>query len=259
MNNWQPQKPPLAAGQKIYFISDFHLGVPSAASSLAKEKKVIRWLEAVQHDAAHIYIMGDIFDFWFEYKHTVPKGFVRLLGKLAQLTDAGIPITFFTGNHDMWMFDYFTKELNIEIYREPKEMVISGKRFLIGHGDGLGPGDWSYKLIKKVFTNPFFQWVFSIAPPRLGIGIAQMWSKKSRISNKTVDEQFLGEKEWIYIHCKEVEAIKPHDYYIFGHRHLPLDMKVGEAARYVNLGEWVNFYTYAEFDGNELTLKTFEG
>lgn len=248
----------LPVGKKIYFISDFHLGAPDAVSSLARERKIVRWLEMVKHDAAHIYIMGDIFDFWFEYKHTVPKGFVRFLGKIADLTDSGIPITFFTGNHDMWMFDYLTKELNVKIYRKPKSIIINKKRFLLGHGDGLGPGDWTYKLIKKVFANPFFQWVFSISPPRLGIGIAQMWSKKSRISNKTVDEQFLGEKEWIYIYCKEIEARQRHDYYIFGHRHLPLEMQVSETARYINLGEWVNYYTYAEYDGSSLALKNFE-
>lgn len=248
----------LPLGKKIYFISDFHLGAPDATSSLARERKIVRWLEMVRHDAAHIYIMGDIFDFWFEYKHTVPKGFVRLLGKIAELTDAGIPITFFTGNHDMWMFDYLTKELNVKIYKKPKSIIINKKRFLLGHGDGLGPGDFTYKLIKKVFANPFFQWVFSISPPSLGMGIAQMWSKKSRISNKTVDEQFLGEKEWIYIYCKEMEASQHHDYYIFGHRHLPLEMKVSETARYINLGEWVNFYSYAEYDGDSLSLKNFE-
>lgn len=249
----------LEEGKKIYFISDFHLGIPTAEISLAREKKVIRWLDTVKHDAAHIFIMGDIFDFWFEYKYTVPKGFVRLLGKLAELTDSGLPITFFTGNHDMWMFEYFTRELNIPIYRNPLEILISNKTFLIGHGDGLGPKDASYKFIKKVFTNRFFQWVFSIAPPSLGMGIAQKWSQKSRISNKTIDEQFLGEKEWIYKYCQSVESNNHHDFYIFGHRHLPLDMKVSDSSRYVNLGEWVNFYTYAEFDGKELTLKTFEG
>lgn len=248
----------LPLGKKIYFISDFHLGAPDAESSMARERKIVRWLEMVKHDAAHIYIMGDIFDFWFEYKLTVPKGFVRLLGKIAELTDSGIPITFFTGNHDMWMFDYLTKELNVKIYKKPKSIIINKKRFMLGHGDGLGPGDFTYKMIKKVFANPFFQWIFSISPPWLGIGIAQMWSKKSRISNKTVDEQFLGEKEWIYIHCKEIETRQHHDYYIFGHRHLPLEMKVGQTARYINLGEWVNYYTYAEYDGASLSLKNFE-
>lgn len=253
-----PEDIPLPPGKKVYFISDFHLGVPDRDSSLARELKIIRWLEMVKHDAAHIYIMGDIFDFWFEYRYTVPKGYVRLLGKLAELTDSGLPITFFTGNHDMWMFDYFTQELNIPIIRKPMSITIQSKKLMLGHGDGLGPGDWSYKFIKTIFTNRFFQWVFSISPPSLGIGIAQWWSRHSRISNKTVDEHFLGEKEWIYLFCKDEEAKQHHDYYIFGHRHMPLEMKVGNNARYINLGEWVNYYTYAEFDGDSLSLKYFE-
>lgn len=253
-----PDDIPLPPGKKVYFISDFHLGVPDRDSSLARELKIIRWLEMVKHDAAHIYIMGDIFDFWFEYRYTVPKGYVRLLGKLAELTDSGLPITFFTGNHDMWMFNYFTQELNIPIVRKPKSISIREKKFMLGHGDGLGPGDWSYKFIKTIFTNRFFQWVFSISPPGLGMGIAQWWSRHSRISNKTVDEHFLGEKEWIYLFCKDEEAKQHHDFYVFGHRHLPLEMKVGNSARYVNLGEWVNYYSYAEFDGDSLSLKYFE-
>ncbi|TAH24392.1 MAG: UDP-2,3-diacylglucosamine diphosphatase [Cytophagales bacterium] len=248
----------LPQGKKIYFISDFHLGAPDPKSSLLREKRIVRWLDMVQYDAAHIFFLGDIFDFWFEYKHTIPKGFTRFLGKIALLRDTNIPITFFTGNHDMWMFDYFPKELGIPVIKTNKSLIINKKKFMLGHGDGLGPGDYSYKMIKKIFANSFFQWVFSIAPPTLGIGIAQLWSKKSRINNKSEDEKFLGEKEWIYNYCKEVENNFHHDYYVFGHRHLPMEMQVATNSRYINLGEWVNYNTYLEFDGTSACLKRFE-
>jgi UDP-2,3-diacylglucosamine hydrolase len=243
----------LPEGKKIYFISDFHLGVPDAASSLEREKKIVRWLSMVEKDAAAIFLMGDIFDFWFEFKYVIPKGFVRLQGKLAELTDKGLPIYWFTGNHDMWIFDYFTKELNITIVRDPEVLALNGKKLYIGHGDGLGPGDYFYKFIKKVFRNHFFQEWFRITPPAIGIGIAQYWSRHSRISG-IKKEQYLHDKEWLLIYSKEQEKIAHHDYYIFGHRHLPLNLEVNSESRYINLGEWVNFYTYAVFDGEQVSL-----
>ena len=247
----------LPSGKKIYFASDFHLGVPSYEASLAREKKIIRWLDSIEQDAHSIFLVGDIFDFWFEYKHVIPKGFIRLQGKLASLTDKGIPVYWFTGNHDMWIFDYFTKELNISILREPQELVINNTKILVGHGDGLGPGDYFYKFLKKIFANSFFQWVFRMAPPAVGIGIANGWSRRSRIIGLK-KEKFLGDDEWLYVYCKELETKSHHDYYIFGHRHLPLNLEVGNGAHYINLGEWVNYYTYAEFDGKELLLKEFK-
>jgi UDP-2,3-diacylglucosamine hydrolase len=248
----------LPAGKKIYFASDFHLGVPTTASSLARERLIVQWLDSIKHNAHSIYLLGDIFDFWFEYKYAIPKGFIRFQGKLAELRDAGIPIFFFTGNHDMWMFDYFTKELSIPIYREPIEFEISNVRFLIGHGDGLGPGDNLYKIQKRFFTSNGCQWLFARIHPNLGIGIAHYWSKQSRIGNLKREEKFRGnENEFLLTYCKVQEKMKHHDYYIFGHRHLPLDLTVSENSRYINLGEWVHFNTYAEFDGKQLTLNTF--
>ncbi len=248
----------LAPGQKVYFASDFHLGVPDAETSRARELKIVRWLDEAKKDAAAILLLGDIFDFWFEYRHTIPKGFIRLQGKLAEITDAGIPVLFFTGNHDMWMFDYFPKELNIPVLRHPISTTINGHTFYIGHGDGLGPGDHTYKIIKKVFANKACQWAFARLHPNLGIGLANMWSRKSRISNVKKDEAFLGEDEWLLQYCREVEEKQHHDYYLFGHRHLPLDLPIGDKSRYVNLGEWVNFCSYAVYDGNTLTLEHFE-
>ena len=245
-------------GKKIYFASDFHLGVPDFQTSLEREKRVVKWLDSIQHDAHTIYLLGDIFDFWFEYKHTIPKGFIRLQGKLASLRDAGIPIVFFTGNHDMWMFDYFPSELGIPIYRNPQSLVVGDQKLLIGHGDGLGPGDHTYKFIKKFFNSRLCQWLFARIHPNLGIGIASYWSRKSRISNSKREEKFQGEEgEFLWTYCNEVESQQHYDFYIFGHRHLPLDLKIGETSRYVNLGEWVHFNTYATYDGKQVALKTF--
>ncbi|MCX6313322.1 MAG: UDP-2,3-diacylglucosamine diphosphatase [Sphingobacteriales bacterium] len=250
----------VAANKKIYFLSDFHLGAPNPEASLVREKKIIRFLDRIKADAAQIFIVGDLFDFWYEYKKVVPKGYVRILGKLAELTDAGIPIHFFVGNHDMWMRDYFQKELNIPVYFEPAEFTFNQKIFLIGHGDGLGPGDHGYKFIKKIFRNKIAQWMFGALPPSLGMGIAHYFSRKSRAQTGSTDEHFLGEEnEWLIIYCKELLKTKDYDFMVFGHRHLPLDIKINDPgsameSRYINLGDWIKYFSYAVFDGNNLTL-----
>jgi len=245
---------------KIYFASDFHLGAPNQKESLKREKLIVKWLDEIKIDAKEIYLVGDVFDFWFEYKSAIPKGFVRLQGKIAELTDSGIPIHFFTGNHDMWAFDYLPKELGITIYREPISKEFDGKKFLIGHGDGLGPGDGTYKMLKAVFSSKICQWAFARIHPNLGIGIANAWSRRSRKSNITYDEVFHGEdKEHLVLYCNDyIKKDKSIDYFIFGHRHLPLEVKIGEKAKYINLGEWIKYNTYAVFNGNELELKTFQ-
>lgn len=246
-------------GQKIYFASDFHLGIPDYASSLEREKKIVRWLDIIKKDAAEIYLLGDVFDFWFEYSTVVPRGFVRLLGKIAELTDSGIPVHWFTGNHDMWIFDYVPKELNVTLHRSPIQREYSGKKFYIAHGDGLGPGDHGYKFIKKVFASGLSQWLFARIHPNLGIKIARYWSGKSRIATGRNDEKYLGdEKEYLAIYSKEILSKEHFDYLIFGHRHLPLDVTFGK-SRYINLGDWVRYFTYAVFDGSELKLLKFEG
>jgi UDP-2,3-diacylglucosamine hydrolase len=250
----------LSAGKKIYFISDFHLGVPDRKSSLAREKKVVRWLEMIRPDVQVLYLMGDVFDYWFEYSHAVPKGYVRLLGKLAELADAGVEIHYFTGNHDMWVFDYLPEEIGLQLHREPIHKEYNRFKFYLGHGDGLGPGDHGYKFIKKVFANPVSQWLFARIHPNSGIRIMQYFSKKSRIATGDTDEKFMGEdKEWLIIHSKEILKKEHFDYFIFGHRHLPLDIKLNERSRYINLGEWINHNTYAVFDGNTLKLESFTG
>ena len=248
----------LPPGKKVFFASDFHLGVPDHKSSIERERKIIRWLETIEKEAHTIFLLGDIFDFWFEYRHAVPKGYIRLLGKLAQLRDTGVSIIFFTGNHDMWMFDYFEKELNIPVYRNPQVLICGNDKFLIGHGDGLGPGDKTYKILKRIFSSPVCQWFFGWLHPNIGIAIANRWSRGSRISNNKKQEKFRGEdREFLLIYCREVEKREHHDYYVFGHRHLPLDIRINDSSRYVNLGEWVNFTSYACYDGNNLELKEF--
>ena len=244
--------------KKIYFLSDFHLGAPDAASSLQREKQVVRFLDEIKNDAAEIFLVGDMFDFWYEYRKVVPKGFTRLLGKLAELSDAGIPMNFFVGNHDMWMKDYFLKELNIPIYFEPKEFERNGKKFLIGHGDGLGPGDKGYKFLKKIFRNPFCQWLFGLLPPYFGMGLADYFSRRSRAQTGASEEVFLGDdKEWLIIYSKEILKEKNFDFFVFGHRHLAIDHRLSDSSRYINLGDWIHYYTYAVFDGNNLQLKSF--
>jgi UDP-2,3-diacylglucosamine hydrolase len=242
-------------GKKIHFLSDFHLGVPDAASSLAREKRIVAFLDEAAKDADEIFLLGDLFDFWFEYRRAVPRGHVRLLGKLAELTDRGIPVHLFIGNHDMWIFDYVPKETGVIVHREPIERTIDGKQFLIGHGDGLGPGDHGYKFMKKVFRNPVCQWLFARMHPNFGLWLGDFWSGRSRKKSYANDRKWLGEdKEWLVLYCKEQLARKHYDYLLFGHRHLPIDLEVAPGSRYINLGDWITYYTYATFDGTELKL-----
>lgn len=250
----------LGKGQKVYFASDFHLGSPDYNSSLVREKKVVRWLDTIKADACELFLIGDVFDFWFEYGHVSPNGYSRLLGKLAELSDSGIKIHWFTGNHDMWIFNYLPEEIGFTLYRQPVIRTMNDRVFFIGHGDGLGPGDRGYKFIKKVFANKLCQWMFKWIHPEVGMAMGEFWSRKSRKSTHTEKEKFLGEEnEWLVIYAREQLKLKHFDYFIFGHRHLPLDLKVAEKSRYINLGDWISHFTYAEFDGGLLSLKKFEG
>ncbi len=243
---------------KVYFLSDSHLGIPDHSSSLSREKKLVRWLDHVKRDAAAIYLLGDIFDFWFEYRNVVPKGYVRLLGKLAELSDSGIPIHYFTGNHDMWVFEYFEKELGLIMHKDPADVEIFGKKFHIGHGDGLGPGDKGYKLLKSVFACRFCQRLFAALHPGIGMRLAGYFSKKSRLANKPDEEVFLGEdKEWLVIYSKEVLGKQDVDYFIYGHRHVPVNIEIAPGVRYLNTGDWFHHYSYAVFDGDTIELQTF--
>ncbi|GAB4262085.1 MAG: UDP-2,3-diacylglucosamine diphosphatase [Vicingaceae bacterium] len=247
------------AGTKTYFLSDFHLGAPNEQLSKQREKHICSFLDSIKNDASAIYLVGDVFDFWFEYKHAIPKGFVRLQGKIAELTDYGIKVYWFIGNHDMWIFDYIPNELGVELIKKPVSIQLGNKKIYIGHGDGLGPGDHGYKFIKKVFANKFCQWLFARIHPNLGIGIAQYWSRKSRKVNQTKDLVFEGEdKEWLVQYCKEVLATEHFDYFIFGHRHLPLNIQLKPNSHYINLGDWISHYSYAVFENDTVELKEFK-
>jgi UDP-2,3-diacylglucosamine hydrolase len=244
---------------KIYFASDQHFGAPTPELSAPREQRFVKWLDEIKQDADVLFLVGDLFDFWFEYKTVVPRGFVRVLGKLAELKERGIEIHFFVGNHDLWMDDYFEKELGIPVYHRPQEFTFNGKSFLIGHGDGLGPGDKGYKRMKKVFTNPVSKWLFRWLHPDVGVKLAQYLSVKNKLISGDEDVKFLGEEnEWLVLYSKRKLQTKHYDYLIFGHRHLPMVIKVGPDSEYVNLGDWIIYFTYAVFDGNTFELKKYE-
>ena len=245
--------------KKIYFASDQHLGAPTPQFSFPREKKFVAWLDEVKEDAEAIFLLGDLFDFWFEYKTVVPKGFVRVLGKLAEIRDSGIPIYFFVGNHDLWMHDYFETELNIPVYHDLKEFEFNNKKFLIGHGDGKGPGDLGYKRMKKVFTNPFFKRLFRWIHPDLGVKFGQYLSVKNKLISGEEDVKFLGaENEWLVKYAQRRLETQHYDFFVFGHRHLPLEIQISKTSKYINLGDWIGYFTYGVFDGETFELKKFQ-
>ncbi len=247
----------MTKGKRIYFASDFHLGAPDAISSLEREKKIVAWLDEIAIDAEEIFLVGDVLDYWFEYKQVVPRGFVRLFGKIAELTDKGIKVHWFTGNHDMWIFHYLPYELGIELHRHPVQRTFGNKRFYIAHGDGLGPGDRGYKMLKKVLANQFCQWMFARLHPNFGIWLMKKSSHTSRNASYN-GKSFMGEdKEWLVIHSKEILKHEHVDFFIYGHRHLVLDIPINNASRYINLGDWISQYHYAVFDGERLELKSY--
>ncbi len=248
----------IPAGKKVFFASDNHLGAPSAAESLPRERAFVRWLESIRGEAAAVFLLGDLFDFWFEYRRVVPKGFTRTFGALASLADQGIPVYYFVGNHDLWMNGYFEEELGIPVYNRPQEFQLGNRHFLIGHGDGLGPGDKGFKRMKKVFTNPVAQWFFRWLHPDLGVRLGQYFSVKNKLLSGSEDVRFLGEEnEWLVQYAKRKLAEKHRDYFVFGHRHLPLEIALSNDSTYVNLGDWITYFSYGVFDGQTMRLEYF--
>ncbi len=254
--------PKISTG-KIYFASDFHLGIPDYEKSLEREKLLVSWLNTAMSDAGEIFLMGDVFDFWFEYKTVVPKGYIRLMGKIAEITESGIPVHLFTGNHDIWAFDYFNTEMNVEIHRAPEIRNLLGKEFYLAHGDGLGPGDNGYKLLKKVFSNRFNQWLFRWLHPDLGAKMGLYFSRKSRLA-QIVKENDTGnvnrvEDEMLYQYTLElIKKGTKADYYVYGHRHYPHNIEMSDGSRMIILGDWLTHFTFAVFDGHQLELKQFQ-
>ena len=226
--------------------------------SREREKKVVQWLESIYREASEIYLLGDTFDYWYEYRKVIPKGFTRFLGKIAEITDAGVKVNMFTGNHDVWIFDYLPKEIGVEVFRQPVVREYGGRKFYIAHGDGLGPGQLGFKLLKRLFTSKTAQWVFSRFHPNASFSFAHRWSKKSRHA-KGVSIDFLGmDKEYLVMHAMEKLKEEKYDYFIFGHRHLSLEIELNNESKLFYLGDWIENFSYAVFDGNSLTLKKLD-
>jgi UDP-2,3-diacylglucosamine hydrolase len=245
--------------KKIFFASDVHLGAFGIKDPFKHEQIFVSWLDSIKEEASEIYLLGDIFDFWWEYKNTIPRGFARFIGKLCELTDKGIKIHYFTGNHDLWIFDYLPKETGVRVVREAEVRILNGKKFYLAHGDGLGKYDRKYNMLKSLFTNRFAQQMFAMIHPRWGIAIARNWSGNSRKTNiKKYGESYFGDdKEWLVLYSREMLQNEHFDYFIFGHRHFAKVINLSESSKMVYLGDWINLFTYAEWNGNELMLKKF--
>jgi len=245
----------LADKNKIFFISDIHLGLYPATKSFEREKIVVKWLDNIKDEAAELYLLGDIFDFWHEYHKVVPRGFTRFLGKLAEMSDNGTTIHYFTGNHDVWVYDYLPAEIGLTLYREHVIRELDGFRFYIGHGDGVGKADIGYKLLKAIFTNRILQWLFARIHPNASLAFGHRWSRSSRYAKGIVAEPYRGDEgEWQVVFALETIISDPFDYFIFGHRHLPYDIKIGNKTRVINLGDWITNFTYAVWHDKTLEL-----
>lgn len=239
----------------VYFASDFHLGLDTDIPSKEREKMIVRWLDSILEDAEALYLLGDMFDYWFEYASVVPKGFVRILGKLAEFTNKDIPVHIFTGNHDLWMFGYLEEELGAKLHKHPIHTTINGLEFKIGHGDGLGPGDRGYKFIKNIFSNRLNQWLFARIHPNTGIAIMKWFSKRSRESETDVIDFMGPDKEWLIQYAEEELKSQYVDFFIFGHRHLPIDYTLSNGkTRYINTGDWIHHFSYARLENQNLEL-----
>jgi len=242
----------------ILFASDFHLGIDTTHTSKEREIRIVRWLESYEHVLAELYLVGDIFDYWYEYKTSIPKGFSDLLAMLKRLRNKGVRIFFFTGNHDMWMFNYFTQEYGIKVYREPQIVYIGRHTMYIGHGDGLGPGDFSYKVIKQLFASKIAQWLFSLIHPTLALGLMKRISQRDA-QKYTRPDEFKAEEEWLIKYAQDfLKTDQSIDYFIFGHRHLMYEYSLSETSKIINLGDWITQDSYAVWDGNQLQLRQYE-
>jgi UDP-2,3-diacylglucosamine hydrolase len=247
----------LQPGKKAFFASDLHLGLYPRDKSMEREKIFIKWLEEIQPQTQMLFLLGDTFDFWYEYRKVIPKGFTRFLGKICEFTDKGIEVHLFTGNHDVWMFDYLPAEIGVRVYHQSITARINEKIFYLGHGDGLGKGDLGYKFLKACFTSKTLQFLFSRLHPNLALALGHAWSKKSRYS-KGIAEEFQGEdKEQQILFAREYIKHNNIDYFVFGHRHIPLDFDLNGHSRLFNLGEWIFSNSFAEFDGHNLELKYY--
>lgn len=243
-------------GNKTYFVSDVHLGAPALRNNKERENLFVSFLDKIKDDAGEIFLMGDIFDFWFEYKKVVPRGFVRTLGKIAEITDSGIPVHFFTGNHDVWVFDYLPEEIGVIVHRDPMEITINDKIFYLSHGDGHDPKDKGYLFLKRLFTNKAAQFLFTRLHPNFALWLGHEWSKKSRIS-KGLDPEISSNEEPLVDYAIQYAKNNKVDFLIFGHRHIMLEKDIKPDAKVVFLGDWIHYFSYAVFDGDKLELKRY--
>ncbi len=243
--------------KKIYFVSDVHLGAPSLKDNHERERKFVSWLNQVGQDASEIFLMGDIFDYWFEYKKVVPRGHIRVLGKLAELTDSGIPVHFFTGNHDIWIFDYLPTEIGLIVHHDPQTFNLLGKKFFLAHGDGLDPYDKGYIFLKKIFKSRVLQWFYARLHPNFAVTVAQKWSKNSRLSKKDYSDTFDATNEGMFQFATSILEKEHFDYFVFGHRHRLVNIPIKGNSRFVLLGDWIKTFSYGVFDGTDFELKIF--
>lgn len=248
----------LSPHKKIYFVSDLHLGAPALKDNDAREKRFVAWLDAIRGDAAELYLMGDIFDFWFEYRKVVPRGFTRVLGRLADMTDHGIPVHFFAGNHDLWVFDYLPNEVGLTLHRDEWVTERNGKRFYLAHGDGLDPDDKGYLFLKRIFTSKKLQWLFARLHPNFAFHLAHRWSMASRLSKMDRKEEFKVKNECMFRFAENYLNSEWVDYFIFGHRHRMAQVEVRNGSQFVLLGDWITHFSYAVFDGEDVALKIFD-
>jgi len=244
----------------IYFLSDAHLGSRAIAHGRTQERRLVRFLDSIKEKAGAVYLLGDMFDFWYEYKHVVPKGYTRLLGKISELTDLGVEVHFFTGNHDIWAYGYLAEECGVIIHRKPLTVEMGDKVFFLAHGDGLGDPNPSFKLLRAIFHNRVCQILFSALHPRWGMEFGLTWAKHSRLKHEAEDPPcYLGEdKEYLVLFAKEYLHSHPNvNYFLFGHRHIELDLMLSRTARVMILGDWITHFTYAVYDGEQLWMENY--
>lgn len=271
--------------KKIYFLSDAHLGSWGIDHARMQERRLVRFLDTIKHNAKAIYLLGDMFDFWYEWRYAVPKGYTRFLGKISELTDLGIEVHYFCGNHDIWMYGYLEEECGVILHHEPATLEIYNKVFYLAHGDGLGDPDRQFRIIRNIFHNRLCQRLFSMLHPRLSMWFGLSWAKHSRQKrerkqydmkagaegtlfngdialhyNSSGELEYLGEdREHLVIYTKEYMATHPDvDYFIYGHRHIELDLMLAARKRLLILGDWITQFTYAVFDGEHLLLQEYE-
>lgn len=251
------QKKDLKEKGKTYFVSDVHLGAPALNNNRERELLFARWLDEIKDNVNELFLMGDIFDFWHEYKKVAPRGFTRIIGRIGDFTDRGIPVHFFTGNHDLWVYDYLPEEAGVVVHRNEILKEINGKRFFLAHGDGLDAADVGYRRLKKIFTNKTLQWLFARLHPNAALTLGHGWSKKSRIAKLGTDENFVVKDDGMYKFAEEYLKKEPVDYFIFGHRHQMAMEQINKNSTFVLLGDWINKFSYGVFDGEKFELKQF--